>query len=760
MNTNRRLFLRSTGTLLALPWLDAAFSAIANGVGSTEGPRMLRDDLAARQRTVNDSDRAAWAKVLSRADWEKFAEPRIAALRRSLGQFPAPPEKVPVHVTRTIDGDGFQIENLVYESRAGIFVTANLYLPANRPAKMPAIVIIHSHHNPKTQSELQDMGMTWARAGCAVLVPDQPGYGERRDHAAGPRQDYRFRYFNALQLHTIGDSLIGWMAWDTSRGLDVMMQRLAIDTEKVILLGSVAGGGDPAAVIGAVDRRFTCVGPFNFGGPQPETRFPIPEDADAAFNYLGGGSWESTRNLLRSGSEGFFPWTIVAGAAPRRLIYGHEFAWDREHDPVWRRLEKIYAWYGVPENLAFTHGHGRLALRLPEASHCNNIGLEHRKLIHTALEKWFGIRATEYSKPLPAEELRCLTPSLREQLAPWPAHEVYARLGAAHVDAFRAKLEPLAPQAQRALLQAEWTKVLGSVTPRAPAVVQRKDPDRFGDARAEKLVLEVEPGIVVPVLLALPQGKSGARFPVVLGVSQHGMAKFLSDRADAITALIAGGAAVCLPDVRGTGETSPEGSRDRQTEATSLSATEMMLGGTLLGARLRDVRSVLAWLRTRTDVDGARVALWGDSFASANTAGFADPLIGEERPPHQSEPLGALLGMFGALFEDDVKAVVARGGFAGYQALLRDRFCYVPHDAVVPGALTAGDLADVALSLASRPLRLEALVDGRNVALGAAEARKAFLTAGASAARSAAGLEIAGRSADAQLAAWLLKAIK
>src|SRR6185436_929348 len=143
----------------------------------------------------------------------------------------------------------------------------------------------------------------------------------------------------------------------------------------------------------------------------------------------------------------------------------------------------------------------------------------------------------------------------------------------------------------------------------------------------------------------------------------------------------AGGVAVGLPDVRGTGETSPEGSRDRQTEATSLSATELMLGGTLLGARLRDLRSVFAWLRTRAEVDGARVALWGDSFAPVNPAGFADPLIGEERPPHQSEPLGVLLGLLGALFEDDVKAIVARGGFAGYQALLRDRFCYVPHDA-------------------------------------------------------------------------------
>lgn len=149
----------------------------------------VRRDMQARITEVNRRDREAWTALKSRADWEQFVAPRIAALRRSLGTFPPEPEKIPVHHTRTVEGEGFRIECLVYESRPGVFVTANLYLPAQPPRQMPAFVIIHSHHNAKTQSELQDMGMTWARAGCAVLVPDQLGYGERRDHQPGNRQD-------------------------------------------------------------------------------------------------------------------------------------------------------------------------------------------------------------------------------------------------------------------------------------------------------------------------------------------------------------------------------------------------------------------------------------------------------------------------------------------------------------------------------------------------------------------------------------------
>src|SRR5262249_53011930 len=157
-------------------------------------------------------------------DWERYREQRIKALRDSLGP-PAPVVEADVHVTGKIAGDGYRIENIVFRSRPGLWVTANLYVPEKPAGKMPGIVIIHSHHNPKTQAELQDMGMTWAKLGCAVLIMDQLGHGERRQHPytdakqyskpyrAG-RQDYYFRYNVALHLALAGESLIGWMAND------------------------------------------------------------------------------------------------------------------------------------------------------------------------------------------------------------------------------------------------------------------------------------------------------------------------------------------------------------------------------------------------------------------------------------------------------------------------------------------------------------------------------------------------------------------
>src|SRR5205807_8380922 len=222
------------------------------------------------------------------------------------------------------------------------------------------------------------------RLGCVVLVMDQLGHGERRQHPfvdakSFPksfrvgRQDYYFRGTVGLQLYLAGESLIGWMVNDLMRGVDVLLARPGVDKDKIILLGAVAGGGDPAAVTAALDSRIAAVVPFNFGGPQPETVYPLPPDAESRFNYAGSGSWESTRNLRLSARDGFLPWLIVGGVAPRKLVYGHEFSWDKEHDPVWQRLQTIYGFYDAQENLAAAHGKGLLSGQPPEASHCNTI---------------------------------------------------------------------------------------------------------------------------------------------------------------------------------------------------------------------------------------------------------------------------------------------------------------------------------------------------------------------------------------------------
>jgi cephalosporin-C deacetylase-like acetyl esterase len=732
---------------------------------------MIERDIRRRTAEVNARNREAWYRIRTRAQWEQYRDERIERLRRSLGEFPPPPEKLAMRTTGVVNGDGFTIENLVYESRPGQWVPGNLYVPNPPRPSMPGLLLAHAHHRDKPQEELQDMGMTWAGAGCLVLVIDKVGYGERRAHPFSrpedfpkpylvSRQDYHFRYDSGVQLQLLGDSLMGWMVWDLRRGIDLLLAREGIDPKRIILLGAVAGGGDPAAVTAALDRRVACCVPFNFGGPQPETPFPFPDDAETSFNYLGDTYWDSTRGLSLGGRDDFLHWVIVASIAPRRLIHAHEFSWDRERDPVWKRYQKIWGeFYGAADNLGYAHGKGLLTLHPPEASHCTNIGKFHRRMIHPLFERWFGIKVTEqdeYHAPRPPAQLVCLTDKARQELQPKSLTELMTKLGQERVEKARSRLAGKSPAERRRLLRDVWSNLLGPVIPARPPVVQAKSSDDqpVAGAHVERVVLEVEPGIVVPVVLLTPVKRTG-QLPAVIGLAQAGKAGFLKERADEVSALLRGGTAVILPDLRGTGETRAGDARGPESNDTNLSVHVQLFGETLLGQRLRDLRSVLAYLRTREEIDARRLALWGNSFTSPNRpdTDFRVPRR-VESGPRQPEPLGGLLALLGGVFEDDVRAVYIAGGLADYHSVLTHFAVLLPHDASVPGALTAGDLCDLAGSLAPRPLRLEALVDAQNLLLPVAALRRAYGPAVEGYTRSREALRIeAERSSPAR---WLL----
>jgi hypothetical protein len=109
---------------------------------------------------------------------------------------------------------------------------------------------------------------------------------------------------------------------------------------------------------------------------------------------------------------------------------------------------------------------------------------------------------------------------------------------------------------------------------------------------------------------------------------------------------------------------------------------------------------------------------------------FVMPRDDDAALPRQSEPLGGLLAMLGALYEEGVRAVYVRGALAGFRSVLEGPLALIPHDAVLPGVLTTGDLSDVAAALAPRPVRLEGLVDGSNRRLGERAVREMYRRGG------------------------------
>jgi dienelactone hydrolase len=695
------LLLLFTAVASAADWADVSPVVLK----PDDAKKMLAADLRKRTQEANERESKLFAAVRTKAEWEKYRDERIAKLRESLGPFPAVPKDMRVVTTKTIDGDGFTIQNTLFETRPGWWVAANLYLPAKPPEKMPGVVIAHSHHGGKSGGELQDMGMTWARAGVAVLVPDQLGYGERRQHDfhtdkdyAKPfkpgRQDYYFRYTSNLQLSAVGDSLMGWMAWDLMRAVDVLLKQPTIDPKRVILMGGVAGGGDPAGVTAALDDRIACVVPFNFGGWQPESS--ELEHPDRDFAWFGDGYWESTRGLRGGAAGGFAHFVIVGGVAPRKVIYAHEFAWDAKTDPAWPRLQKVFNFYGAKESLRVAHGAGSVRASGPGNTHCNHIGAEHRKMIHPALKEWFGIPIPkEYSKPRPASELKCWTDEARKELKPKTLAEVLAG---------------------RAVTSGDWKKLLGDTEPGkvggeilGPAV-------DVPDGDLSRRTLTTDSGVTIPLLMLTPKGDSNEKRPAVVMVGGGGKAGFLKERGEAISELLKAGVVVCLADVRGTGETRPGTSADRSSSRTSLSQQHLILGQPLLGAQLRDLRAVLRELPVDIHIDGKRLAVWGDSFAQVNATEVTVAVPLDAELPAFSDPTGANLALLAGLFEENLKVVYARGGIDPKDPLTGSPYLYLPHDAVVPGPSPVGALAPVLAK--TKAVKYEATVDVHNKQVG------------------------------------------
>lgn len=723
---------------MVLRLASVLLSAVLGQDLSTVSPQVLSDeqravaqgmidrDIHQRTHSFNGGHRERWSKVQTREQWETYRDERLARLRDSLGEWPAP-GSLNVKTTRVLHGDGFRIENVLYESRPGFWVAGNLYVPAQLTDSMPGLLLVHAHHTGKRHSELQDMGMTWSRAGCLVLVIDQVGYGERRTHPFQTdrdydkpfrpgRQDYYFRYDRGIQLQLLGDSLMGWMVWDLMRGVDLLRSRAGVDPERIAILGAVAGGGDPAAVTAALDPRIACCVAFNFGGPQPETEYPLPADAETSFNFLVFTYWDSTRGLRLGARDDFPHWVITASIAPRHLIHGHEFSWDGDRDPVWRRYQKIWGeFYEAADRIGVAHGKGLLRQQPPEATHCTHIGEYHRRMIHPLFQRWFGISAAEYSRPRENGEMECWTDQAKEELQARSLPDVMTDIASTRIKQARDRRNQSSAEERVQALRHAWRQRLGPIDPaHAPLVVSR-DEHAVAGVKVERIVLEVEPGILVPLLIFLPADRTQGPLPTVIGVAQAGKTAFLKERSAEIQQLLGAGLAVVLPDVRGTGETAPGTGRGRDSAATSHSVHVQWFGETILGQRLRDLRSTMAYLDSRHDVDGRRIALWGESFSPPNdtSTDFQVP-HGADGLPTFAEPLGELLGLLGGLYEDRVQAVYTSGGLLSYRSVLSHDVVLIPHDAAVPGALTIGDLCDLAAALAPRPLHLATMVDHLN----------------------------------------------
>lgn len=207
-------------------------------------------------------------------------------LRTIVGELP---QRTPLNARTvgTIDGDGYRIEKVVYESRPGHHVTANLYLPvsATSASRVPGVLVPCGHSdNGKASGPYQSVCILLAKNGCAALIYDPIGQGERNQVLELPKHGTTEHTLVGVGALAVGWSTAHYRIWDGLRSMDYLAGRAEVDPARLGCTGN-SGGGTMTTWLMAVDQRIVAAAPscfvttverlFNTIGPQDcEQHFP------------------------------------------------------------------------------------------------------------------------------------------------------------------------------------------------------------------------------------------------------------------------------------------------------------------------------------------------------------------------------------------------------------------------------------------------------------------------------------------------------
>jgi dienelactone hydrolase len=226
----------------------------------TPGNRMLQNYW---ERQVNEIEQTGGLKDIQSADdWKAKAPEYRRQLAEMLGLDPLP-ERTPLQATKTGDlaGDGWRVEKMHYQAVPGLYVTANLYLPAKVEKPLPAILYVCGHANVVkdgvsygNKTGYHHHGIWFARHGYVCLIIDTVQLGEIRGEHHGTYSKGRWWWYSR------GYTPAGLEAWAGMRGLDYLETRPEVDKTRFGVTGR-SGGGAYSWWVAALDERIKAAAP-------------------------------------------------------------------------------------------------------------------------------------------------------------------------------------------------------------------------------------------------------------------------------------------------------------------------------------------------------------------------------------------------------------------------------------------------------------------------------------------------------------------
>ncbi len=596
------------------------------------------------------------------------------------------PEKTPLNarVTGVIEGPGYRVEKVIYESLPGFPVTAALYIPNNLEGKAPAVLFCAGHAwNGFRAGIYQQAILDMVDKGMIVLAFDPLGQGERLQYYDPQTDESRIAYDDTCSEHSfvgaqcfISDApLARYFIHDGMRSIDYLLSRPEVDPTRIGCTGN-SGGGVQTAYLAAIDERITAAAPSCFITTLKRLFQSIgPQDAEQ--------NWPS--DIVAGLDHGDF--LIARAPLPILLVTtSNDFFSIQGARETYAEAKRIYEILGAPEALqtvedTSTHGYttaNSLAIarffqeqfKLPDQSHVSDRSL--------MTDKELQVTATgQVSTALDA-------------------------LGVFDVQLAEArKLVERLQQARRTNLQTHLQNVLRDArrlsgyqapqqTPEDPMYMGRAHYDGY---TLTKHVMQGEGDYLLPYFLFVPDNNPHA--DVVLYLDADGKAA-QAGPGGRIESIVRQGYAVLAPDLLGKGELGPGDFRGDSyyyrpgNVSYNMKFAALRFGRILPGIHASDISRLVSQIR--------------------NTPQFAKATITAVATKELAPALA-----HAAAFDQRIDNIALIGGLGSFESIATNQY-YVPHlyMQTVSAALTAYDLPDLQATLAPRRLLILDQVNHHN----------------------------------------------
>lgn len=583
------------------------------------------------------------------------------------------PERSPLNtrITGGFERSHYRVDKLIYESRPNFHIPANLYIPTSVQPPFPGVLFQMGHSpNGKAAATYQRCCQGLAQLGYLVLAFDPMGQGERIFYpdASGTRT----RLSSADEEHSLpgkqmlltGVTATQFQVWDAIRSLDILASHALVDPQRLATTGQ-SGGATLSMFLAAVDDRLAAAAVLS-----GNTENFACED----FNPPGSTD-DAEQDFPGSGPLGFDRWDLFYPFAPKPMLisvsdrdffgtYSPRYisnGW-REYD----KLKKIYSMWGHADRLAWGD------TPLP-----HGLSYDTRLLIYNWLGRWLkhDREAVRAEPPVALESDETLWSS--------PAGNVVRSFHGAtpHTFTQQRKVAHEAGDIERLLgVERPARGLRANVLGRVPS----------SGLDIEVLEIQAAEKVWIPAWLFIPKRPDPARAALIALEPSGRLSRW--HEGELYQSLASTSQIVCVPDLRGVGDLTPEFSRGAAGYARNHGTEEeyswasLILGAPLLGQRVTDILALLQALRNHRSLAQHPMAI---------------AALGKMTVPAQ----------FAALLDKNISALYLAGGLLSFRNIVEEEQYNHPFANFVPSVLAHTDLPETVRSIAPRKVVLAGTVD-------------------------------------------------